>query len=352
MKLNVLFLCSEVVGYTVGMFNSLMRYEKDINIFVFYNDTKRKSKYDLISGDNRLKYFKRSEHSDSDLFAIVCNFKPEIVYISGWMDIGYIDVIRKYKRKNSTIKVLCGVDDQWRKTVRQYLGTIYFKLFYRSVFDYMWVSGKPQYHYAQRFGYDNHHIISNLYSADETIFNSIIKPQKRLVFLGRFDPVKGLIQLVDAYNRLPNNVKKEWELVLIGDGEQREEILKRKTEYIKILPFIQPTELMEVLKEGGVACMPSIFDQWCVSIHEMALIGYPLLVSSEAGASSEFLINGYNGFSFKANKPGAIDHALKMITSLSNEKLEVFGKRSHDLAKRIDTEKVAASFCSVLYLEK
>ncbi len=352
MKVNALFLCSEVVGYTVGMFNSLLEYEKGMEISVVYNDTKRNSKYELDSKEERLKYYKRSVFSDSKLLVLVNERKPEIVFIAGWMDKGYIRVIKKYKKDNPDTNVICGIDDQWRQRIRQYIGTIYFKLFYRSVFDYMWISGKPQFHYAQRFGYDNHHIISNLYSANDAIFNTIVKPRKRLIFLGRFDPVKGILQLMDAYNRLPTETKKEWELVLIGDGEQKNDIMKRKSEYITILPFIQPTELMRVLKDGGVACMPSVFDQWCVSIHEMTKIGFPLLASSEAGATSEFLINGYNGYSFIANQEGALDMALARITKLSTDDLAIFGERSIELANRIRIQHVSASFLSVLHMDK
>jgi glycosyltransferase involved in cell wall biosynthesis len=350
--MNVVFFCSEVVGYTVGMFQAILRFNSEMKIHVIHFDRNKKSMFELNSNSESLFFYRRTDFDLASMTQFLEQKEPVILYLPGWMDKDYIRAARSHKLNYPKVKIVCGIDDQWRGTLRQKIGVFYFKFFYKSVFDFMWVSGKPQYHFAQRMGYDNYHIVSDLYSANESVFNSKVGFSKRIVFLGRFVPLKGIVQLIKAYEKLSPEIKKEWPLVLIGDGEQREEIVKLKSEFIIIRPFVQPDKLMEELLIGGVACLPALFEQWSVSIHELALIGYPLLISSECGATSEFLINGYNGYSFIANKPGAIDHALKMITSLSNEDLRLFGERSRALAQRINTEYVAASFCSILFLEK
>ena len=104
----------------------------------------------------------------------------------------------------------------------------------------MWVSGKPQYHFAQRFGYKHERIISNLLSADHGVFDKKSTLTKRFVFVGRFDPVKGLDQLIEAYLLLPNNIQEQWPLYLIGEGELRAYIDQNKNNNIIVKPFLQP----------------------------------------------------------------------------------------------------------------
>ena len=163
----------------------------------------------------------------------------------------------------------------------------------------MWVSGKPQYHYAQRMGYEQENIISNLYSADTRIFKKAVNISRRFVFIGRFDPVKGLSVLLDAYYRLQEEIKAEWPLVLIGGGELSEEIEKRKSKYVIVKPFMQPAELIDELTQGGVACITSHSENWGVAIHELAIWSFPLILSSACGAATESLITDYNGYLFK-----------------------------------------------------
>lgn len=189
-------------------------------------------------------------------------------------------------------------------------------------------------------------------SADTSTFNKKSAVTKRFVFVGRFVPAKGLNLLLDAYDSLPEKVKAEWPMVLIGDGELRDDIEKRASSHIIIKPFLQLDALIDELMQGGVACITSYHDQWGVAIHEMALIGYPLVLSSACGAATEFLISGYNGFLFRKGNVESLREALLRISELSAQELEAFSTRSHSLGRRITSDLVAHSLLSVLPLAR
>ncbi|NMC93501.1 MAG: glycosyltransferase family 4 protein [Syntrophorhabdus sp.] len=89
-----------------------------------------------------------------------------------------------------------------------------------------------------------------------------------------------------------------------------------------------------------------------MAIHEMALLGYPLIISSACGAATEFLITGYNGFLFRKGDAGSLRDAMMRIASLSMEELETFTLRSHMLGQRITSEHTAYSLLSVLDLAR
>jgi glycosyltransferase involved in cell wall biosynthesis len=351
--IRIVFLYSTVVGHVVGVLKALLQCGRNTEIDVVFWDRKHinTSRY-VIEKIDRVTFHARSSMTDSGLVELLLSRNPDIIYISGWMDRGYLRALGRYRAAGGNAQVVCGIDDQWKGTLKQYLGKIYFRLFYSKLFDFMWVSGKPQYHYAQRFGYRHERIISNLLSADTTIFNRKPAFSRRFVFIGRFVPQKGLDLLLNGYNSLPEGTKMEWPLVLIGDGGLRETIMNKKSEYVVLKPFMQPKALIEELMQGGVACIASNNELWGVAIHEMALLGYPLILSSACGAATEFLIGGYNGFLFKKNDMQSLRDAMIKITSLPIEDLELFSLRSHHLGQRITPEHAAYSLLSVIPLSR
>ncbi len=341
------------MGHVVGVLKALLECDRKTEIDVVFWDKKHinSSRY-VIEKTGPVKFHARSSLTDSGLVELLLSRNPHIIYISGWMDKGYLRAIARYRATGGSAQVVCGIDDQWKGTLRQHLGKIYFRLFYLKIFDFMWVSGKPQYHYAQRFGYDHERIISNLLSADTTIFNKKPVFSRRFVFIGRFAPEKGLDLLLDAYKSLPEETKMGWPLVLIGGGGLKENITNEKAKYIIVKPFMQPKALIEELMQGGVACIASNHEPWGVAIHEMAILGYPLILSSACGAATEFLISGYNGFPFKKNDMQSLRDAMMEISSLPVEDLELFSLRSHQLGQRIIPEHAAYSLLSVLPLSR
>jgi glycosyltransferase involved in cell wall biosynthesis len=348
---RILYLYSSLAPFVTATLRELSHFSNVSHIDVIHwnNNSINASRY-VVEPLNRVRFYQRTNFNDSELLKFIGASDPHIIYISGWMDKGYIKAVNSYRAGGGNTLTVCGIDDQWEGRLRQRLGQLYFRLFYRRTFDFMWVSGKPQYHFAQRFGYRHERIISNLLSADTALFSRLSDFSKRFVFIGRFDPVKGLDLLLDAYTSLPSAVRLDWPLVLIGDGELRAYIESRNIPGVTIKPFLQPEELVKELSIGGVACMPSTHEQWGVAIHEMALLGYPLILSSACGAATEFLISGYNGSLFERGNSVSLRNAMLKIANMSFDDLRQWASRSNLLAQRISTHQSACSLLSVLEL--
>jgi glycosyltransferase involved in cell wall biosynthesis len=76
-------------------------------------------------------------------------------------------------------------------------------------------------------------------------------PAPRIGFVGRFEPVKGLPVLLDAFSKLTNTAS----LVLVGDGSQRELLRGQR---VHVLPPIDNEELPSFLKALSVLVLPSV----------------------------------------------------------------------------------------------
>lgn len=345
--MEIVYLYSELVGYTEGTLRKITELKPDAHITAVYWDKKKLSSYKQEKID-RVQYIPRSSLSTRQLKDLLISLSPEIVYVSGWMDKGYLKAIYSLKRKNKQSKVVVGIDAQWHGTIKQKLTSIIAKLFFKYFYDYVWIAGKPQYHTARMLGFKNENIISNLYSANSYYFKGRAGFEKRIVYLGRFSPEKGSLNLVKFYNKLSEDIKRNWPLVMIGDGPEKDEILKIKSNQITILPFLQGNELVNELLKGGIECSPSFRDQWGLVIHEMALMGYPLLISKVCGAATEFLIPGFNGFLFDPESYSSFEKAMEKINELNEEELKLYSDRSVILGNRISTEISASSILSVL----
>ena len=345
---NIVFLYSRLNGFVLSTARQIAKLHPNCRVTIVYWDDAHDigNKYDVEDASS-LCILKRSEYSDTKLADLVNELRPNLVYISGWMDKGYITVIRHLRRKLQFLTV-CGIDDQWHGNMRQVLGRLYFKAFYRRVFDYMWVSGKPQYHYARMMGYAHHKVISNLLSADKDNFVSCPNRRKRFIFFGRLDKVKGIESLLESYNSLADSERKEWSLTIVGDGSMRRYVEERASEQVKFIPYLQPDELALELSLGGVGLMTSTFEPWAVSLHEMAFTGFPLIASRQCGAASEFLIHGYNGFLFEGGNSASLATAMRAMIALDDEGRADMGQASIALANRVTPEISARSLLSLL----
>lgn len=352
MGINIVFLWSDFTGYTDAMVKRIYIDPRVDNIYVIQWDKKslNNNPFRVAKSSNiGVQYFWRSDYTHEGLVTFLQEKKPSIVVLSGWMDSGYIYAVKKVKQLIGC-QVVGGIDDLWLGTIRQYLGTIYYKLFYNKIFDYLWVSGPPQFSYAQRFVRDSNKIICNLYSADNNVFKHVGNFSKRFIYVGRLINQKQPNILLDAFSILQKEINHDWQFLLIGAGEMMEEI-RNKYEHnsaVKITGSLTQVEVKDLLVDGGVACLPSIKDQWGVSVHEYALMGCPLLLSDGVGSRFQFLINGYNGFVFEKGNLESCVTAMRRLIELDETELRRLAENSFRLSQQIDLNIQAYSLLSVL----
>lgn len=269
-----------------------------------------------------------------------------LVYVPGWMDKGYLDWL-KNSRRNFRVVTCAGFDDQWHWGFRQIIGSIYFRLNWKNLIDYAWVAGSPQYFYARMFGFSNNEILYNLltssYSKNIPSLPGNDRP-KKIVFVGRLVREKNLKMLLNCFEGLgPDKL----ELHIIGDGVLREELEQREVKGVVFHGFQSSMSLQNSLNTYDAFILPSIHEQWSVSIHEAALSGLLLLSSMNVGANSEFLIEGFNGFTFDPGSEKELTKLLIHLAEMSNERLMAMKSNSLALATRRSLLTTAASFLSM-----
>ena len=148
--------------------------------------------------------------------------------------------------------------------------------------------------------------------------------------------------MLEAWDSLKSD-REDWDLCLIGGHK-----IKRKYAGIIAKDFIQPDNLIKEFTEVGCFVLPSRLEPWGVAVHEAAIAGLPMVLSDNVGSSSTFLINGWNGYSFKFNDTKQLARCMFKIIKAPLLRLQEMGKRSNEMSKRITPETSASNLISIL----
>lgn len=347
--MKILYLYSELVGYQIPVFKVYVTsYSAEVHVISW---DKNKLKPFVPINTRGVHYYKRSEYSTSGLIELSKKIAPEIIYISGWMDHGYLKVARYFKKRN--IKVITGLDDKWRGSFRQRLGSLAFPLIFRKYFSHAWVAGPYQFEFAKRIGFKNEEIIFDLLTANTNIFCKEESQEplpeampKTFLYVGNFRMVKGFDILIEAFRIYQEKFKGDWSLICVGNGAM--EHYMNGNAHVKHLPYSTEEELVEISKQASVFVLPSRNDQWGVVVHEFAALGMPLLLSENVGAKATFFIEGFNGLLFRNNSAEQLAEKMAEFSKMSRDHLIEMGQNSIILSKRIDIKTAAANFMSLL----
>jgi glycosyltransferase involved in cell wall biosynthesis len=347
-KINIFFLWAEITEYLYSNLKSLSALQNDISLMYWNKNNINSNKFN-ISDNHQIKIYKRTENNTDEIYNLLKLNSPQIIVVSGWMDSGYISACRKYKRINKNVKIVAGIDDQWKNTLRQRIGKIYYHLFYFNIFEYLWVSGVEQYHYARMLGYDGNKIIHKLYCGNYGNNETGPRIPCKFIYIGRLLESKGVDILIKAHLLLPQKIRVKYPLVIYGDGDLNNYVIENIDQFIIYKKWGNTSEIFDSVKDGAIGIMPSRKEQWGVSIHEYCQLGLPILISDVCGAGNDLLISNSNGYKFKSGSVNDLYKYMKIFGELSDEKLLEMSKKSLEFSSAIDVEKSNLSLMSIMY---
>lgn len=280
----------------------------------------------------------------------ISEFKPDVVIAAGWMIPEY-NWVCKQLRKQVDIPIVAQTDTPWYGTFRQRVNCLISPLHVKRAFTHIWVAGIRQYDYARKLGFANEQIVFNSLTADNAIFNRVnIEAKarsypKNFLYIGRFTHVKGLDNLIKAWNAIED--KKGWTFTLIGAGEQKQQLEESRAFVVK--DYMTQDLLLDEMQEAGCFVLPSLFEPWALVIHEAACAGLPIVCTETCGAAPHFVINNYNGYRVKDNSVEDLKNKLEKIINLNTLELLNFSHRSRELSVSINPQVQAANIGQLIY---
>jgi glycosyltransferase involved in cell wall biosynthesis len=348
--MKILYLYSELSPYLQPIFQALVN-TYGAELHVVHWDYSKLTPYKPYPMD-KVYYYNRSEHDLSKLKKLRGLINPDLIFVAGWMDIDYLKIVYRFRSEGGLVVVV--FDDIWRGSLRQKIGSLLIKFIGKYFFSHAFVSFSRQYEYAKKFGFNDENIIFNALSCDTELFHqSLIDIKDKInnypqifIYAGRFSKEKGIQNLVDAFKIYRDKFGGKWRLICVGGGNLHH--LLEAEDSIEIIDFLSQEDLLSLFKKSGVFVMPSLLDMCPLAVHEATSACLPIILSSNVGNKSTFLIDGYNGLSFESSSPVGLASAMSRLSSKSDSDLFKMGMNSYSLSTRVTPNITAASLVSII----
>lgn len=355
MKLLILY--SEAMPYTISMIENYLKTPENQVCLVSW-DSNLLTKFTFKP--NRFLYYKRSEVNAKYFDEIIVNFNPSIILVSGRMDKGYLSFIKNYKNK---IPLITLSDNQWHGSLKQIIIKRLSFLFYKKYFDYFLVPGYNQFSFAKNIGYPTNKILIGGFSVNKIKFDDFNRrrlkinadtKEKVILFIGRLCYDKGIDLLLNAFLILESSILLNWKLYVFGginaaDSTVKNFITNNSNPNIIFYDFqTQDYILNEIVDKDIIFVLPSRKEPYGVVIQEMVSAGLPIITSDVCGANQDFLINGFNGYSFESNNLESLKSAIQELALKKEKERLEFGANGIKLSNRHNPEFLTSVINSVL----
>lgn len=153
-----------------------------------------------------------------------------------------------------------------------------------------------------------------------------------LIFIGRLEPQKNLIFLIDSLSLLPSSLKR---ITLVGSGSLKDELIeyaKVKKVKLKLIDKIPNDQIPKLLSEHSIFLLPSLNEGIPKVLQEAMACGL-VPVLTKFPTSSEVVRDGVNGYIVNFDQR---QYSKKILTLLSDQKL--WQRMSQKAQLKIKTE--------------
>ena len=161
----------------------------------------------------------------------------------------------------------------------------------------------------------------------EKIENSKIKDKKYIIGIGRLTKQKNFNLLINGFNQIKKKYH-EYELIIIGEGEMKDELLKLIRSHglekeIHLLGF--KNNVYKYLKRADCFILTSLWEDPGFVLIEAGLSNTTVISSDCKNGPEEILENGKNGYLFKNNN---LNDLLKKFNEFKKEdKIKLLSKK-------------------------
>jgi glycosyltransferase involved in cell wall biosynthesis len=143
--------------------------------------------------------------------------------------------------------------------------------------------------------------------------------RRRMVYSGRLVEVKRVDLLFAAFIAIAND-RPQWDLVVVGDGSDREKLqamvpLNLAHRFIWVGFIDDQAVVSAIYRASDVLVLPSDFEPWALVINEAAAAGMAIVSSTVVGAAAELVRDGVNG---KLFAPGNLSELSKAILEVTD----------------------------------
>ena len=132
-----------------------------------------------------------------------------------------------------------------------------------------------------------------------------VREKVRIGWCGRFLRWKNVADILQACSSLENSLKRQIEVILVGEGPEKENLVRQArelglAEIVRFLPFMSSADAKAFMRDLDVYVFPSGRQEgWGAALGEAMDASCAVIANEAAGATLELVKDGENGFTFK-----------------------------------------------------
>lgn len=282
-------------------------------------------------------------------------WKPDAILVFGWAYNSHLKIIRYFKKKvplyfrgdSTLLNDISGV--------QRLAKNIFLKWVYSHI-SHAFYAGVNNKAYFKKYGLKEEQLSFTPHAVDNERFSAdrgaeaaelrasldIDKDDILVLYAGKFEPVKDLHSLVNAFGTFENS---SVHLLLAGNGADEEE-LKRLAANSKAGPrihftgFKNQTYMPVLYQAADVFCLPSKSETWGLAINEAMACGRAILASDKVGCVADLINNNVNGVVFKSGDANDLAGKLQALTANKAELIKM-GRESQFIIKNYSFSHIA-----------
>lgn len=281
---------------------------------------------------------------------ILGNIKPQVVAIPGW-DTPPLLMALWWCLRHRTPTIL--MSDSQRHDEKRVWWKEWIKAQVVKLHSSGFVAGSPHVDYLKSLGMTEANIVTGVDVVDNDFFAENAKkcqinaaevrerlglPEKYFLASSRFVAKKNLFVLLKSYaSYRAKGIQHPWNLVLLGDGQLKQQLIDYRDELglsdNVILPgFRQYNELPAYYGLAGAFIHASTAEQWGLVVNEAMACGLPVIVSAPCGCTPDLVRNAVNGFTFDPQDSDELAGLMALISNDTCNRTEM-GQASRDIIK-------------------
>ena len=180
-------------------------------------------------------------------------------------------------------------------------------------------------------------VVDNDFWSQKSNYTSDL-PQQYFLSVGRQIERKNFHTVINSFSHfLHNNPDSLYELLVVGDGSEKEQlrslVMPENKDKIHFLPFQNQQQLRELYQRAMFFIMPSIQEQWGLVVNEAMASGCPIVISRQCGCAKTLVQDNVNGFYFDTNNAEELSRIFEKIEEMSADEIREMSDASKNIIR-------------------
>jgi glycosyltransferase involved in cell wall biosynthesis len=145
----------------------------------------------------------------------------------------------------------------------------------------------------------------------------LVLPACYFLFAGRLVREKGVFELLSAYARLEESMRRQIGLVFVGDGASRQQLEEAAAAIspgtIRFAGFAQRDQLASYYALAEMLILPTYTDTWGLVVNEAMACALPVILSRAAGCAADLVRENWNGLLVSPRDVSSLASAMRNI---------------------------------------